>query len=179
MSTTNRIRLTKSVVASRAHAETLLGDIAAQTAQLNALKAELDTEVTAVRQKFEGRIDGLGKQLEQKSGLLQQWAEGAPEEFKDKKSIDFLHGRIGFRTGTPKLKTLAGWTFDRVLSVIDSMWVRVTQTVDKEALLAAYASGELTDAALRVSGMKVVQEEAFFVDPKLEESAGAVSRKVA
>jgi phage host-nuclease inhibitor protein Gam len=162
--TANRIRLSKPDVATRADAETLLGEIAADTATLNALRAELDGEVTAVRQKYEGRIDALAKQLEQKSGLLQQWAEASPEEFAERKSIDFLHGRLGFRTGNPKLKTLAGWTFDRVLGVIDALFVRVKRDLDKETILSAYA-------ALRAVGLRVVQEETFFVEPKLEEKA--------
>jgi phage host-nuclease inhibitor protein Gam len=167
--TTNRIRLTKTVVASRADAETLLGEIAAETASLNALKAALDSEVTAVRQKFEGQIDSAAKQLEQKSGLLQQWAESAPEEFDGKKSIDFLHGRIGFRTGNPALKTLSGWTFKRVLEVIERTFVRTKEELDKEAILSAHARAELDDKSLRAVGLRVVQEEAFFVEPKLED----------
>jgi phage host-nuclease inhibitor protein Gam len=167
----NRIRLSKPVVATRADAETLLGEIAADTANLNALKAALDSEVTAVRQKFEGKIDALAKQLEQKSGLLQQWAEASPEEFGEKRSIEFLHGRIGFRTGNPKLKTIAGWTFDRVLSVIDSAWVRIKKELDKEGLLAAHARGSLSDPELRSNGLRVVQDDTFFVEPKLEEVA--------
>ena len=171
--TSNRIKLTKAVVASRAEAETLLGEIAAGTANLNSMKAALDGEVTVIRQKYEGTIDALATQLEHKSGLLQQWAEASPEEFAARKSIDFLHGRIGFRTGTPKLKTISGWTFDRVLSVISKVWVRKSEELNKEGLLAAHASGKLADAELRTNGLRVTQEESFFVEPKLEEVGGA------
>lgn len=171
---TNRIRLTRSVVSTRADAEKVLGEIAADTADLNALKAQLDQELTAVRQKFEGRIDGIAKQIEQKSGLLQQWAEASPEEFGEKKSIDFLHGRLGFRTGNPSLKTLSGWTFKRVLEVIDRAFVRTKEELDKEGVLSAHARGELAEKELRSVGLRVVQDEAFFVEPKLEEAAGKV-----
>lgn len=170
----SRIRLTRSIVSSRADAEKLLGEISRDTADLNALKAQLDQELTAVRQKYEGRIDGFTKQIEQKSGLLQQWAESAPEEFGAKKSIDFLHGRIGFRTGNPALKTLSGWTFKRVLEVIDRTFVRTKEELDKELVLASHARGELDDKGLRGVGLRVVQDEAFFVEPKLEETAGKV-----
>lgn len=169
---TNRIRLTRSVVSTRADAEKILGEIAAETANLNALKAQLDQELTAVRQKFEGRIDGLAKQVEQRSGLLQQWAEASPEEFGEKKSIDFLHGRLGFRTGNPALKTLSGWTFKRVLEVIDRTFVRTKMELDKELVLTASARGELGEKDLRSVGLRVVQDESFFVEPKLEEPAG-------
>lgn len=167
-----RIRLTKTVIASRAEAETALGEIAACTAQLNALRAELDQEITAARQRFEQRIDALSKQVEEKSGLLQQWAEASPEEFREgRKSVELLHGRIGFRTSTPALKTVAGWTFKKVLEVVERAFVRVKEDLDKEGILATYARGELTDAELKRVGLRVVQEEAFFVEPKLEDTA--------
>jgi len=172
--THNRIRLTKPVVASRADAEKILGEICVATADLNSLKAQLDAELTAARQNYEGRIDSLEKQLQQQSGLVQQWAEATPEEFGTKKSIDLLHGRIGFRTGTPKLKTLAGWTWDRVLSVVNAPFIRETRAVDKEGLLAAHSRGDLADTDLRTVGVRVVQDESFFIEPKLEEPAGRI-----
>lgn len=171
-SKSSRIRLTRPVVDSRAAAETILGQITAAKAEQNGLRAALDCELTATRQRFEGDIDSLGKDIEQKTGLLQQWAEASPEEFPaGKKSIEFLHGRIGFRTGTPKLKTLAGWTWDKVKGVLDAAFVRTKVEADKEALLGAYARGEVSDAVLRTVGISVVQEEAFFVEPKIEEGA--------
>jgi phage host-nuclease inhibitor protein Gam len=173
--TTNRIRLTKPVVATRADAERILGDIAASTASLNAAKARLDQRLTAIRQEHEGTIDELAKRIEALSGLLQQWAEASPEEFAGKKSIDFIHGRLGFRTGTPKLKTLSGWTWERVLGVVAPVFVRIKREVDKEALLANYAQGTSSDADLRTIGVRVVQDESFFVDPKVEDPAGKIT----
>lgn len=172
MTNTNRIRITKTVIASRAEAETALGEIAASTAQLNQLTAELDQELTAARQRYEQRIDALAKQVEAKSGLLQQWAEASPEEFPEgRKSIELLHGRLGFRTSTPALKPVAGWTFKRALEAIARPFVRVKEDLDKEGILAAHARAELTDADLKAVGLRVVQDEAFFVEPKLEETA--------
>lgn len=172
MTTTSRVRLIKPVVSTRADAERILGEIAAATAIRAGLSAIMNEDLTKIRQEFEGKIDELSTEIEQKSGLLQQWAEASPEEFEaGKKSIDFLHGRVGFRTGTPKLKTLAGWTWDRVKGVLDAAFIRTKSEPDKEALLGSYARGELTDATLRTVGVKVVQEESFFVEPKTEEAA--------
>jgi phage host-nuclease inhibitor protein Gam len=179
MSITKRIRLTRPVVATRAAAESMLGEIAAASARHAGLVAELETELTKTRQSFEGEIDALARDIELKTGLLQQWAESSPEEFQEgKKSVDMLHGRIGFRTGTPKLKTLAGWTFERVKDAckadcLGEQFVRVKETLDKEALLGAFASGTLTDAQLRAVGCRVAQDESFFVETKSEEPANA------
>lgn len=171
----SRIRITKPIISTRAEAERMLGEVTALTAQLNSLKAELDRELTATRKRFEGRIDELKVEIEQKSALLQQWAEASPEDFAERKSVEFLHGRVGFRTGNPTLKTLSGWTFKRVLEVITRSFVRVKEELDKEAILAAYAAGTLTDGELRAVGLRVVQDESFYVDPKVEEAAGKVT----
>jgi phage host-nuclease inhibitor protein Gam len=172
---THRIRVTKPVVATRADAETMLGEIAGATARRAGLLAELEQKLTAIRADFEGEIDALARDIELKTGLLQQWAEASPEEFAARKSVDFLHGRVGFRTGTPKLKTLAGWTWERVLDALKKdclgeMFIRIKESVDKEALLSAHATGALVDAQLRGAGVRVVQDEAFFVEPKNEET---------
>ncbi|ACB76666.1 host-nuclease inhibitor Gam family protein [Opitutus terrae] len=174
--TSNRIKLTSPVISTRAEAERVLGDIAASTAALNAAKAKLDQRLTSIRQEHEGTIDQLAKRIEALSGLLQQWAEASPEEFGGKKSIDFIHGTLGFRTGMPKLKTLAGWTWDKVLGALDAAnhFVRIKREVDKEGVLMAYGRGELDDAELRGAGMRVVQDESFFVEPKLEEQSGKI-----
>jgi phage host-nuclease inhibitor protein Gam len=179
MSITKRIRLTRPVVATRAAAETMLGEIAAASARHAGLVAELEAELTQARQSYEGEIDALARDIELKTGLLQQWAESSPEEFQEgKKSVDMLHGRVGFRTGTPKFKTLAGWTFERVKDAcktdgLGENYVRIKESLDKEALLGAFASGALTDAQLRAVGCRVVQDESFFVEPKSEEVASS------
>lgn len=170
-----RIKLTTPVVDSRADAEKYLGLITAETASLNQLKAQLDVELTAVRAGYEGHIDALDKSITTKTGLLQQWAEANPEEFGDKKSITFLHGVLGFRTGNKQLKTLTGWTWSKVLGVLDNAFVRVKREPDKEGLLAAHARGEIDEAGLRAAGPRVVQEESFFVEPAVQEAAGTVT----
>ncbi len=168
-----RIRRTAPVVATRADAERLLGELAAASAEQARLQAELDAELTTVRQRYEGNIDLLAKKIEGHTGLLQAWAEASPEEFGDKKSLELLHGRLGFRTGNPKLKTLPGWTWDRVKALLlpASPFLRVKTEPDKEGLLAARQRNELDDGDLRALGLKVVQDEAFFIEPKVDAPA--------
>jgi phage host-nuclease inhibitor protein Gam len=171
---TTRIRRTAPVVATRADAERVLGELAADTAEQTRLQAELDAELVAIRQKYEGQIDTLAKKIEGATGLLQSWAEANTSEFGDKKSLELLHGRLGFRTGNPKLKTLAGWTWDRVKETLVrnfSGHIRTKTEVDKEGLLAAHQRHEIDAADLRAVGVKVVQDEAFFIEPKVDAPA--------
>jgi phage host-nuclease inhibitor protein Gam len=98
------------------------------------------------------------------------------------------HGTIGFRTGTPKLKTLKGFTWASALELakrfLPMTYIRQTEEIAKDRLLAdrdlkevaVYdtPTGDLRTAtmieAMAVCGIQVVQDEAFYVEPKKEET---------
>jgi phage host-nuclease inhibitor protein Gam len=69
------------------------------------------------------------------------------------------------------LKTLPGWTFDRVLQTLKTAgaldYIRVKEEVHKQNLLSDRES--IGPERLREIGLRVVQEETFFVEPKLTE----------
>lgn len=170
----NRIKLPTTIL-TRAHAEELLGEIATLTIEQRAQKNELDRELTAAREKYEAPLGALTKQIEERTVILESWASANPGEFpKQRKSIELLHGTLGYRTGTPKLKTLPKWTWDRVLEKLRELgkpvlgFIRTKEEVNKEAILNAVAEGHLLDREERNFGVAVVQDEAFFVEPKLE-----------
>lgn len=93
------------------------------------------------------------------------------------------HGVIGFRTGTPKLKTQKGFTWASALQLVKEFlpaYVRKTEEVAKDKLLADRdmevtvkdGAGEvkLSEEMTRC-GIQVVQDETFYVEPKKEETA--------
>lgn len=124
------------------------------------------------RNGYTPALDQCGADIKTKSALVQAWAEANPDEFSKKKHVDFFAGKVGFRTGTPKLKCVTGWTFNRVLEKLQSLawghaFVRVKSEVDKEAIIAGHAQGTFQPAELREIGVKVEQDEAFFIEPNL------------
>lgn len=169
---TNRIKLPPTII-TKLRAEELLGEVAALTLEERAAKTAMDHELTAVRAKYEGALDTLQKQIGDKTALLESWAAANPGEFpKNRKSIDLLHGTVGYRTGTPKLKALPKWTWDRVLEKLNQLaalaYIRTKEEVNKEAVLAAISDGSLLPEQARLFGVVMVQDESFFVEPKLE-----------
>lgn len=169
-----RIKLPTTLI-TRARAEEILGEIATLKLEERTQKNALDRELTAAREAYEAPLTALAKQLEEKTVLLESWAAANPAEFpKARKSIEMIHGLIGYRTGTPKLKTLPKWTWDRVLEKLKELlpdFVRTKEEVNKEALIAAFGEGRLLPADGRGLGVQVVQDEAFFVEPRLAEQA--------
>lgn len=173
--TTTRIRRTGPALTSRSAAEAELGVLAAHTAERDRLVAKLEAELTAVRQRYEDKIEAEQAIVDAATDRLQAWAEANTGEFAERKSLDLLHGTLGFRTGNPALKTLAGWTWDRVkeklLAGPLATYVRTKTEPDKEGIHGAYQRGELSDAGLREIGLRIVQDEAFFIEPKAETPA--------
>ena len=91
--------------------------------------------------------------------------------FSKKKSMEGTHGVYGFRTGTPRLKTLRGFTWAAVLNLIKEFlpgYVRVKEEPAKDLLLADREIPEVA-AEFEKCGIEVVQDESFFIDLKKEE----------
>jgi phage host-nuclease inhibitor protein Gam len=136
------------------------------------LSARMDAEIQAVRGTYEERLATLAPALAEKTEAARSWAEANPAEFGQRKSIEFAFGVAGFRTGTPKLKTILKWKWDAVLDALrGSRWgagyIRVKEEINKEQIIADVGAGVLSAADLRKAGAQVTREESFYVEPKL------------
>ena len=126
------------------------------------ITADIELQCAKIREKYAGRLAEL---------------------FSKKKSLDMAHGVIGFRTGTPKLKTLKGFTWASALQLVKEFlpgYVRKTEEVAKDKLLADRdmdvsvkdGAGEVKlSQEMTRCGIQVVQDETFYVEPKKEETA--------
>jgi phage host-nuclease inhibitor protein Gam len=168
----NRIKLKSPIIKTRAEMELVMREIAGLKLNETLLAANMDSELQGVRDTYEGRLTSLTLVLEEKTAAARAWAEANPAEFGQRKSIEFTHGIAGFRTGTPKLKTVSKCKWDGVLqSLREAAWghayIRVKEEINKEQILADVAANVLSENDLRKAGAQVVQEESFFVEPKL------------
>jgi phage host-nuclease inhibitor protein Gam len=160
----------KSVPAdiTRANAESLVHEIADLTVQQRDIKNQIDAETLAIKDRFAGQIDSLAVAIRDKHQLVQTWANQNPDAFGKIKSIQFPAGKVGFRTGTPKLALLSrAWTWDKVLAAVERIlpaFVRAKPEIDKEAILNQ--RDELAEF-LPMAGIKVTQDESFFVEPDI------------
>jgi len=169
----NRIKVTTTAIKTRAEADSVLGEIRSLTIQRNTALLKKEKEVVAIEERYKDTLDGIGKELEVKSELLQGWATQNPTEFGTLKSLELTHGRIGWRTGMPKLVKQAKETWDnmvnRIRDNLGGAFVRSVEEVDKAGIIKAHGESPFDPAQLRLAGVKVVQEETFFVEPKIEE----------
>jgi phage host-nuclease inhibitor protein Gam len=151
--------------------EEAFADYNACISDLQVLEGKMNAEITRVKEKYESRISLLQAERDDAFEVMQAWAEYNPDRFADKKSLDFTHGTIGFRTGMPKLSLLRGFKWPAVLQLVKQnlpAYVRVKEDVDKERMLA-----DRNAIDLKRVGVCVEQDETFFVQPRLEEVAQA------
>lgn len=171
----SRIKIKLPAITTRDEAESVMNELAQAENNRRKFIARRDAEVLNINSQYEGGIAACAEAVREKSDILRAWAEATPEAFpKGRKSLDLVSGVIGFRTGTPKLALLSrAWNWDKVLEAFRhglKKYIRTKDEVNKDAVLADYATRQICDAELAAEGLKVVQEESFFVEPALTDT---------
>lgn len=169
---TKRTKKTILSGVTRDQMEEAFGAYASADAEIAKITAEMDKQFTAIREKHAERLAELEKTKEENFEVLNVFAsEHKDELFSKKKSLESTHGTIGFRTGTPKLKTRKGFTWAAVLELLRNLghtaYIRTTDEVAKDKLLADRDS-EDTQRIMQNCGIDVVQDETFYVELKKE-----------
>ncbi len=153
--------------------ESAFADYASADARIQKIQATMDVEFTKIREKYQNELSTLTETKEQAFEVLQTYAvEQRDTLFTKKKSLETIHGTIGFRTGTPKLKTLKGFTWGAVTNLLKEFlpsYVRTSEEAAKDKLLADRDTEEVSKNLQKV-GLSVVQDETFYVEPKKEDA---------
>ena len=135
------------------------------------INAAIDIQFTKIREKNADELSRLQETKDAQFEILQSWAMEHKHEFDKIRSRALTHGVIGFRTGTPKLKTVKGFTWNAVLEVLKvkmKQYVRTTEEIAKDMILANRDNEEVAKD-FQSCGFTVVQDETFFVEPKKED----------
>ena len=172
-----RLKLSAPPIKNRDEMERLVGEIRELTIRRDVETLQRDQERAALDEKYEKPLAEIAEQLDAKMVLAQDWAEHNPAEFGTRKSIDFLNGQVGFRTGQPKLARRSGWTWETIKGAVARLlpdYIRTKTEVDKERILA---DREMLAPMLREIGVQVDQDESFFVEPTRDEIGAAPEAK--
>jgi phage host-nuclease inhibitor protein Gam len=152
--------------------ELAFADYARADARIQKINATMDIEMTRIREKYQDELAKLTETKDNAFDIMQTYAmENRDELFSRRKSMETTHGILGFRTGTPKLKTLKGFTWASVLNLLKEFlpgYVRTIEEPAKDRLLADRDLEDVKEAMPKV-GITVVQDETFYVEPKKEE----------
>ncbi len=138
--------------------------------QLAGIKARRDKEIQAVHEKFKPDLEPLEDQRDLTAKLAEEYAAEHRGELlpKDSKSAESTQAFFGFRLGQPTMKTLSKkWNWEKITEALKSAYgdrfLRYKIEPDKEKLRS-----ELNDAELAEVGLRVDQEDRFYIEPKTE-----------
>lgn len=173
-----KTRVKKVVVSgiTSEQAEMAFAEFAKADAKMQNIQSKMDMEMTRIREKY---ADDLAKQQEIKDSnfeIIQTFAtEKRDELFCKRKSYESAHGIFGFRTGTPKLKNMKGFTWASVTNMVKEFlpdYIRVSEELAKDKLLADRDKEEVAELFPKC-GVMIVQDETFYVEPKKENEQSA------
>jgi phage host-nuclease inhibitor protein Gam len=136
------------------------------------LEAKMNEEINKVKSKYTDDLDKLTEEKTEHFETLQVYAQEQKDTWGKKKSTELLHTVIGFRTGTPKVVKDKKFTWDGITEIVSKVFpnlIRTKSELDKEAVIAISKSEfEFKDIKDKCY-IDVVQDETFYVEPKLEE----------
>lgn len=170
-----------TTIRDRADLESVAGEFAAQILERDRLTIDMELKIQEIRAAYEPQIAAC---VETGNGLfedMQAYALLHPEVFGDRRSIELLHGTVGFRTSPPAVKQIPGVKVEHTIAAIGALgWshplIRIKTELDKSAVLIARTSPAdgfaLTDEDLARIGLRIEQAETFYVDPKREDAKG-------
>lgn len=158
-------------IPTREQAEESAGHMRANAILRAKLKARKELLLKSIDDQFAPDLDDLDRLDADHFTAIQLWADANPEAFGRGKSLDLTHALVGWRTGNPALKPLPKNTWETVLETLEHRGflscVRIKTEVNKEAILDRAKTGD-NKFDLSEIGVKVVQTETFYVEPRLE-----------
>ena len=171
-----KTRVSKKIVANVTAEQfnEALSAFAVANAKEQTINAKMDEAITKIRDKYADELSELKDAQELQKEVVQVYCqENQDTLFSKKKSLETVHGTVGFRTGTPALKTAKGFTWASVLTLAKRVlpnYIRSKEEINKEALLADREKPEIK-VAFQEIGVVVEQGESFFIELKKEDNA--------
>lgn len=162
-------RISQSLSAGITHQqyEESLAKYAKNFVQQKKLSVEMEEQITAIRDEYDSDLNIIAKEQELLLAVVKGYCVSNKESlFGERRSMETLFGKLGFRKNTPSLKCLKGIKWEDVVANLKELlpgYVRTVEETDKEKLLADREKEEVA-GKLTAIGVKVEQEDKFYID---------------
>lgn len=149
------------------------------TQEITKAEAEMNEKIQIVRDEYDRKTNVTRTMLEGLRGEIERFSIANKDQFEKTRSKDMIHGTVGFRSTPPKTALLnRKYKWETVLELLQkfpwaSNFIRTKEEVDKDQILASYSAKEINDENLAAVGLKIDQDEKFYVDIKWEALAEA------
>ncbi len=169
----------KGEVETREDLEKAMGDYARADLALRAAKVEKERAIQEARERYEAVEPALKAAAEAAFKQLELWARLHPEAFDEKKSLELVQGRIGFRTGMPRVYTPRGMDEEKLCEALENHGfgavVRTVRELDRQEAIRLSASANeaekhLSERLAAEFGIRVKQGERFYAEAREEKT---------
>ncbi len=177
----------KNRIKSKEQAEAAMARLNQIDTQLAGWDLDEAEDIAMVREEHVNAQNKAGRPLlETEKALLvkeiEAWAEEAQTSW-EKRTLETPFGRLGFRVGTPAVVLIkrVARTFKDAVELLKKtlpVYVRETPEIDKDAILAADRDKTLDVGKLNRCGLRVDQEEQFWVETNASKDLDAASKKL-
>jgi phage host-nuclease inhibitor protein Gam len=169
---TKRQKLEPCIIHSRAALETVVADVVKLKLEHTLATAAMEQEIAEIQKRHQENFLGIGRQIEaREAGIFVYCQKNRAALFPEKKSLDLLLATVGFELTPPRVEKISGKdTFGKIGLRLENLdwgtaYVRYPDPeVNKEKILADRA--QLKPDQLQEAGLKIEQDENFFIRPK-------------
>jgi phage host-nuclease inhibitor protein Gam len=169
---TKRNKIEPCIITSRAALDAVVADVVKLKLEYTEATACMEQEIAEVQKRHQDRLLNLGRQLESReAGVFVYCQRNRAALFLEKKSLDLLLATVGFELTPPRVEKVSGKdTFSKAAARLEGLdwgltYVRYPDPeVNKDAILADRA--KLKPEQLREAGLRIEQDEIFFIRPK-------------
>lgn len=142
-------------------------------AKLAKSEAGMNEKIQRIRETYKTDNDPLSTEKIELENTIKFFCINNKHEFEKQRSKDFTHGVIGFTFNPPKVAQLnkkysVKTSIELLKRFFKDLYIRSKEEINKELLLADYASKKINDTKLAAVGLKVDQDETFYIAPKWE-----------
>ncbi len=165
----NRIKVVLPTDVTQQEAAAALALVRQAQINRNRIDADKAAATKKLDEEFAARLEECDQIISRQTDLVRIYAENHPEVFGENKSVTWLHGRFGFRTGMPKLVKKVKTKWDDLVAIVKEKlggkYIRLKEEINEAQIIADRET--LDKAALRAAGLAVEQDEGFFIEPNI------------
>lgn len=99
-----RAKVTGPAVKTREQARDLASEVVDALLKRQEVALEMQVRLDEIKGDYNGQLDELDGDIEAKTRSVKEWADGNPQEFGDKKSIEFETAVVGSRLDKPHVE---------------------------------------------------------------------------
>lgn len=168
----------KSALNSWDEVNEVLRQIAEKQSYVDQVVARYNEAEAKRRKALDEAVNPIKNEIANLENEIRLFCEENKDEFEKRKSREMANGVVGFRLGTPKAKSLKGFTWKAVLEIIKrtpfkKQYIRIKEDVNKEQIIQDFTTKKVDAETLRSLGVEVVQDETFWYEVKTASDADA------